>query len=340
MSGNDSKAPEVLKKAREGRSPAYPFIGLQEALRRAEQFRRTEGKHLVPLTSAYKAWRVSEKTAAARQTAAALGHFGLFTFSGSGEGRQARLTDLALKILLDTREVSPERDELTQQAALSPAIHKELRQKWPDDLPSIATMETYLVRDRGFSRAGALLLINEYKDTLAFAKVSKSANMPNANVGQSEIVDQEPEIEIGDLVQAEVDGALAFEEPKRVRAFQEHEGRQWVFVEGHEAGILMEQTILIEKGAGEETKLPPTPPKLPLKPAAGIRPPILLGVRREVFALDEGDVTLTFPEKMSSGSYEDLEAYLKIFLRKAKRQVDVSKAAAIESGDPDDITMA
>ena len=42
--------------------------------------------------------------------------------------------------------------------------------------------------------------------------------------------------------------------------------------------------------------------------------------RQEVFALDEGDVTLTFPASLSTQSYQDLADYLELFLRKAKRR--------------------
>jgi hypothetical protein len=41
---------------------------------------------------------------------------------------------------------------------------------------------------------------------------------------------------------------------------------------------------------------------------------------QEVFNLDEGPVTLTFPAALSVASYQDLEDHLKIFMRKAKRR--------------------
>lgn len=56
---------------------------------------------------------------------------------------------------------------------------------------------------------------------------------------------------------------------------------------------------------------------------------------QEVFNLDEGPVTLTFPAKLSAASYEDLEDHLQIFLRKAKRRAEALRQANIESGDPD-----
>ena len=59
------------------------------------------------------------------------------------------------------------------------------------------------------------------------------------------------------------------------------------------------------------------------------------GALQEVFNLDEGPVTLTFPAKMSAASYEDLEAHLQIFLRKTKRRADALRQFNAESGDPD-----
>lgn len=44
------------------------------------------------------------------------------------------------------------------------------------------------------------------------------------------------------------------------------------------------------------------------------------GLLQEVFNLEEGPVTLTFPEKLSAESYQDLEDHLGLFLRKAKRR--------------------
>jgi len=41
--------------------------------------------------------------------------------------------------------------------------------------------------------------------------------------------------------------------------------------------------------------------------------PPSVGIRREVFGLAEGDVVISFPENLSSESYEDLEAYFELF---------------------------
>ncbi|HEU5019890.1 MAG TPA: hypothetical protein VFT69_18175 [Pseudolabrys sp.] len=46
------------------------------------------------------------------------------------------------------------------------------------------------------------------------------------------------------------------------------------------------------------------------------------GTGEEVFTLDEGRVTISFPASLSSASLEDLRQYLDIFYRKACRLSD------------------
>ncbi len=46
----------------------------------------------------------------------------------------------------------------------------------------------------------------------------------------------------------------------------------------------------------------------------------------EIFTLDEGEVTLQLPAKMSPESYEDFKAWLDLIARKAKRAADRKEA--------------
>lgn len=46
-----------------------------------------------------------------------------------------------------------------------------------------------------------------------------------------------------------------------------------------------------------------------------------MGSRRDVFSLDEGQVILEWPEKMSAESYEDFQSWVEIQLRKIKRSI-------------------
>jgi hypothetical protein len=318
-------AAKADKKAREGRSPGFPIIDLKKALERAEQFRIAEGKHSAPVASARKAWKFGEESVIARRTIAALGYFGLFADEGAAESRKVRLTETALKILLDKQPISPERDQLIQEVALKPVLHKELWDKWNNELPSDATVETFLVRDRGFSSGGAADFMVEYKNTLAFAKLNQSVNIGDKS-GQSQgsgsVIGNKEPAKIGDLIQAEIDGLLAFEKPVRVRAVQDHEGKPWVFVDGSETGIPMEQIEVIEKGAAS-TAIPGQPPRLALPPKDD--EPEKAGVRKSRFALAEGDVVVTFPENMSADSVEDLDGFWQVFIKKARREAGIKQ---------------
>jgi hypothetical protein len=312
------------RKPRQGRSPAFPFIPLNKAIERAETFRVAEGgrpKHFSPLVSACRAWGIGVKTGPGIQTIAALGHYGLFEFQGSGEKRSARLTDLALRILLDKQPLSAERDELIRQAALAPRIHAEIRKNWQERLPSDPTLETYLVRDRGFSESGARDLIAQFKETIAFAKLGQPGIIPPLAQG-AEIKEEiaEDEIEIGDLIRAEIGGVLVPEKPVRVRAIQEHEGRTWVFVDGHEAGILMESAILEQKGNGEDdaNSLTATP-RLPLEE----------GWHEERLLDDDGkEIFIKYKGEPSRDRYEFIRDYLEFKLKRMKGKTEREGGAA------------
>lgn len=49
-------------------------------------------------------------------------------------------------------------------------------------------------------------------------------------------------------------------------------------------------------------------------------PPDTAPMLQEVFNLDQGPVTLKFPSNLTQDSYEELEAALQLFLRRAQRR--------------------
>jgi len=50
--------------------------------------------------------------------------------------------------------------------------------------------------------------------------------------------------------------------------------------------------------------------------------PLKPGVERAEFPLPEGVARLEFPASLSSASYEDMQAWLELLLRRAKRSVN------------------
>ena len=141
---------EEVKKSKD-RSPNFPFISLEMALNRARQFYAKEKRGAAPFKAVAEHWSYSPASSGALQTVGALISYGLMTDEGGArENRSLRLTDLALRIILDQRPDSSERDEYLRQAALNPPVAADIHEKWPENLPSPATLHHYLVLDRGF----------------------------------------------------------------------------------------------------------------------------------------------------------------------------------------------
>lgn len=151
------------------RSPSYPAIDLETAIDRALTLYREEGRNTAPNDAILDHWGYAQSSGPGFGTLGALKRFGLLRGEGPGK---SRLSDLALRIILDEREDSSERDEAIKQAALMPVIHREIWEKYPNGLPSDATLRHFLRLDRGFTDNAADELIKELRKTVAFAQLT------------------------------------------------------------------------------------------------------------------------------------------------------------------------
>ena len=155
------------KKARD-RSPSFPFIDLEFAIERARQFYTEEKRGAAPYARAAMHWRYSPSSSGALQTAAALKSYGLMSDAGQ---KRLQLTDLALRILLDVRPDSAERKAYIRQAAMTPAGANDVYSKWPEELPSEATLNHYLVLERKFNQLSAVKAAKILQQNQSFAGV-------------------------------------------------------------------------------------------------------------------------------------------------------------------------
>lgn len=250
-----------------GRGPSYPAIGIKEAIEKARTFYNAERRSSAPLSSAARHWGYSEKSSSPRVVAAALIQYGLLEDSGSNENRMLKVTDRGLDILLDTEE-SPKRVAAIQAAVRAPKANADIFARHPPgELPSDQTLRYYLLREKGFNDGSVDGYIKTLRDSISFAKLDKPAIIPPGN-GDSE--DRKPENsppEVGDLIQWEAGGVLRMEGARRVRAKTEDQGAWWVFVEGSETGIPMDEAIVLERKAADPAAAR-VPPTLPLPQAA------------------------------------------------------------------------
>ena len=294
------------EKRKRVRSPNFPAIDLQEALKRAKEFHNHEDRHPANIEVASRHWGYKNYNSGGSVVIAALISFGLMESEGVGSSRRIKLSPLGLRIVLDPRPISEERTQGLQKAALTPKIHQELWELWGKSLPSQENMQYHLLT-RGFNRGTVDKFIEEYKNTLAFAGLLEDSKISPAN--------EEEHVRVGDYVQWTSQGVDQFEEPRRVRELSPD--GTFIFVDDSETGIPIEEVVKCDAPTGEKEngnsgriiaakRLPPKP-----------------GMNNEVFALEEGDIVLQWPSKLSPEGFKDLEAWLKIILRKAKRAAGI-----------------
>ncbi len=181
--GNEAKPP----KPKRMRSPAYPFIDLKSAVERAREFYDKERRNPANLLIAVKHWDYKPKSSGGIQTAAALKAFGLLKDSGAKDGRAVQLTEDALRILLDNREGSTEREALIKKAALLPKIHATLWRRYGNDLPSNDTLTHELLFTYRFNENAVSDFIKEYKTTISYAKLNTTDTLSEEEEDSDEV---------------------------------------------------------------------------------------------------------------------------------------------------------
>lgn len=162
------------EKAKRERSPNYPAISLSQAVERAKELYKVEKRYLAPIDTVLGHWGYRPKSGGGLVAVAALLKFGLLEGEGSGPARRVKITDVAQRIIRDTREVSPDRDRLLREAALRPKIHRELWDRFGGSLPSDSNLQHTLIFEYGFTDGGAVEFIRQFKATIAFARMNEA----------------------------------------------------------------------------------------------------------------------------------------------------------------------
>ena len=87
----------------------YPGIDLKLALQRSHALYQVERNHAAPVETILAHWGYKANSGKGLVILAALKKFGLLLDEGSGKGRKARLSEDAIKIVLDTRPETGDR---------------------------------------------------------------------------------------------------------------------------------------------------------------------------------------------------------------------------------------
>ena len=239
----------VTNSERKGRSPAYPSIPLGAAIEKAQAQYDAEGKYAAPLSSAFKAWGYSPKSSGGRDTRASLRYFGLIVVEGDGEMAKIKLTEDALRVLIDKREDQTERNAVIRRLALNPVSHKKIWSKFSEGIKSDATAKHFLVWEEGYNESAAEALIAEFKETAAFARLYETATPLKIDVSDSaseEDVDPDPDDD------AAIADDMANKPPVTKANVGVAEGERIAFIEENEPGQYLK---LIVSGSVDDMML-------------------------------------------------------------------------------------
>lgn len=231
----------------------------------------------------------------ANKALAALAAYGLMERAGKGE---ARITDLAKSILHPTDDL--EKMHGLSQAASEPPLFKEIKSRFKGiPIPPEDGLTTYLNRE-GFNPTAIKPAAKAFLETMRYLQemgVSESHNIESPSGADSNKLDKQGKkfgrASVGDLVQWEADGVLQLQHPAKVLSI--HESGEWVFVEGSNAGIPMNQVVVEPVTRPEPIPpiAPPVPPTTPLQIAVSdgekewVRTPLGKGAHARILVTDD-----------------------------------------------------
>lgn len=144
------------------RSPNYPAIGLEDAVQRLKRIYETQRRYPATREVLVKLMGYGTLNGASAAVVSALSKYGLL----EGQGDKLRVSEMGQDIVLH-RKGDQEYGEALRAAALMPAFFRELRDQYPEGLPSEHALRATLIK-RGFNPKAIESAVRAFRDTTAF----------------------------------------------------------------------------------------------------------------------------------------------------------------------------
>lgn len=201
-------------KPKKHRSPAYPSLRLSAAIRHIETIYKAERRHAAPVSVVAEHCGTDITSSNGLRLIAALKQYGLVVEEGSGEDRTVRLSDRALDILLADGDNSDGRDAAIKAAALAPTVYKKIWDKYGGEIPSKATLKSYLIRDLNFNDAHVDKVIKTFLATIEFASLVEDDKISEENGDDDTDTDNDGEEPPMDDANTKTNAGSGFSKPK------------------------------------------------------------------------------------------------------------------------------
>ena len=151
------------KKKIQSRSPSFPTVTLEQAVRDIERIDGVYHSSWFNITDAASALGISPTSSKASRVMATLRNFGFVDRTGKGE---YMVSEAAKGILYPDRP--EERSEALRQAASHPTVFKQVFDRFPSSVPPMEAVVNHLKRGR-FTDTAARLAAEMFVDTARFA---------------------------------------------------------------------------------------------------------------------------------------------------------------------------
>jgi len=171
------------------RSSNHPILSLQKALDRAKPL-KGDKYNFIPLDVLASRWNQKRANSYTLQLIAALSAFGLLETQGEKSHRKVRLSTTAHKVLSDTPV--PDKENILKECALKPPIYNAVWKYYETTgLPQDDVLKAELVWGDNFiytfTEESADLFVNNFKETISFAKLDASDIIDEPNVQEEQM---------------------------------------------------------------------------------------------------------------------------------------------------------
>ena len=162
------------------RSPNYPTVTLEEAIKRVKTVYDKEHTHKTAPEVVAKAMGYAGLNGASRSMTSALKKYGLLQVDGNG----LKVTEDAMAIL-ELSADDPRSRNARRKAAFKPALFSEFQKTYGDQLPSDESLRFTLL-NTGFNKRTAGEVIQIYKSTAAFVGGAGSVDIEAEQKGDEQ----------------------------------------------------------------------------------------------------------------------------------------------------------
>jgi hypothetical protein len=174
-SRNSARRPNDMIAKQKNRSPAYPVHSLEKGVELISDIYRSNQFRPVPYHVLAASWGYSASSSNGQRTLAALKHFDLVSETKAGRERLIELTRLGKRIVLGRHATTADYFEALRTAALNPPVFRAMWDQWGENTPSNNEVTRFLVLDMNFNPNSAEAVLSNYRQTLGFSGLLKSA---------------------------------------------------------------------------------------------------------------------------------------------------------------------